>query len=83
MTEIKDVKVYDLEECIVASSYAMRTDPINYDKEVGKINYYEFESNSMKGDLINFVYGVRKQQRERLYNDTSKNKKNKYEKRYF
>lgn len=54
-----------------------------YDHIVGNINYYEFEFNSMEGDLINFVYGVRKQQRERLYNDTSKNKKNKYEKRYF
>ena len=34
MTEIKDVKVYDLEECIVASGYAMRTEPYNYLKEV-------------------------------------------------
>ena len=33
MTEIKDVKVYDLEECIVASGYAMRTEPYNYLKE--------------------------------------------------
>ena len=30
MTEIKDVKVYDLEECIIASGYAMRTAPYNY-----------------------------------------------------
>ena len=29
MTEIKDVKVYDLEECIIASGYAMRT--VSYD----------------------------------------------------
>ena len=33
MTEIKDVKVYDLEECIVASGYAMRTEPYNYLEE--------------------------------------------------
>ena len=33
MTEIKDVKVYDLKECIVASGYAMRTEPYNYLKE--------------------------------------------------
>lgn len=40
MTEIKDVKVYDLEECIVASGYAMRTEPINYEKEKGSLNHY-------------------------------------------
>ena len=33
MTEIKDVKVYDLEECIIASGYAMRTAPYNYLEE--------------------------------------------------
>ena len=33
MTEIKGVKVYDLEECIVASGYAMRTEPYNYLEE--------------------------------------------------
>ena len=33
MTEIKDVKVYDLEECIIASGYAMRTEPYNYLEE--------------------------------------------------
>ena len=33
MTEIKDVKVYDLKECIVASGYAMRTEPYNYLEE--------------------------------------------------
>ena len=33
MVEIKDLKVYDLEECIIASGYAMRTEPINYKEE--------------------------------------------------
>ena len=33
MTEIKDVKVYDLEECIIASGYAMRLDKYNYSDE--------------------------------------------------
>lgn len=33
MTEIKDIKVYDLEECIIASGYAMRTAPYNYLEE--------------------------------------------------
>ena len=33
MTEIKDVKVYDLKECIVASGYAMRTESYNYLEE--------------------------------------------------
>ena len=33
MTEIKDVKVYDLEECIIASGYAMRLDKYNYPDE--------------------------------------------------
>ena len=33
MTEIKDVKVYDLEECIIASGYAMRTAPYDYLEE--------------------------------------------------
>ena len=33
MTEIKDVKVYDLEECIIASGYAMRIVPYNYLEE--------------------------------------------------
>ena len=33
MTAIKDVKVYDLKECIVASGYAMRTEPYNYLEE--------------------------------------------------
>ena len=30
MTEIKDVKVYDLEECIIASGYAMKIERYNY-----------------------------------------------------
>lgn len=34
MTEIKDVKVYDLKECIVASGYAMRTEPYDYNDEI-------------------------------------------------
>lgn len=33
MTEIKDIKVYDLEECIIASGYAMRTEPYDYLEE--------------------------------------------------
>lgn len=33
MTEIKDVKVYDLAECIIASGYAMRTEKYNYAEE--------------------------------------------------
>lgn len=33
MTEIKDVKVYDLEECMIASGYAMRIEPYNYEYE--------------------------------------------------
>ena len=33
MTEIKDVKVYDLEECIIASGYAMKTEKYNYTDE--------------------------------------------------
>ena len=33
MTEIKDVKVYDLKECIIASGYAMRTAPYDYLEE--------------------------------------------------
>ena len=33
MTEIKDVKVYDLEECIIASGYAMRTASYDYLEE--------------------------------------------------
>ena len=33
MTEIKDVKVYDLEECIIASGYAMRIEPYDYLEE--------------------------------------------------
>ena len=41
MTEIKDVKVYDLEECMIASGYAMRTDPINYEEERGLLNHYK------------------------------------------
>lgn len=33
MTEIKDVKVYDLAECIIASGYAMKTEKYNYAEE--------------------------------------------------
>lgn len=33
MLEVSNVKVYDLEECIVASGYAMRTEPYDYLKE--------------------------------------------------
>lgn len=33
MIEIKDVKVYDLAECIIASGYAMKTEKYNYAEE--------------------------------------------------
>lgn len=33
MTEIKNVEVYDIKECIVASGLAMRTEPFDYGKE--------------------------------------------------
>ena len=33
MTKIKDIKIYDLEECVIASGYAMRTESYNYLEE--------------------------------------------------
>ena len=66
MTEIKDVKVYDLEECIIASGYAMRTEPINYEKEKGSLNHYKRCSKlvlaSKNSDIHchdNFLTGIR------------------------
>lgn len=41
MVEIKDVKIYDLEECVIASGYAMRTDSINYDAEADKSEHFK------------------------------------------
>ena len=66
MTEIKDVKVYDLEECIIASGYAMRTEPINYEEETGKLNHYKrcikLVQASKNSDIHchdNFLTGIR------------------------
>ena len=66
MTEIKDVKVYDLKECIIASGYAMRTDSINYNEEVGKSNHYKrclkLVQASKNSDIHchdNFLTGIR------------------------
>ena len=36
MTEIKDIKVYDLHECIIASGYAMRLEEYNYTEEISE-----------------------------------------------
>lgn len=38
MTEIKNVKVYDLAESVVASGLAMRTDPYDYEQEKKNID---------------------------------------------
>ena len=66
MTEIKDVKVYDLEECIVASGYAMRTEPINYKEENKSLKHYQRCINlvqaSKNSDVHchdNFLTGIR------------------------
>ena len=69
MTEIKDVKVYDLEECIVASGYAMRTEPYNYLKEAcdDNLNHHierckKLVKASKNGDIHchdNFLTGIR------------------------
>lgn len=66
MTEIKDVKVYDLEECIVASGYAMRIDSINYDAEADKSEHYkrclklvQVSKNSDVHCHDNFLTGIR------------------------
>lgn len=66
MTEIKDVKVYDLEECIIASGYAMRVAPINYQEEIDKDNHYkrclrlvQASKNSDVHCHDNFLTGIR------------------------
>ena len=66
MTEIKDVKVYDLEECIIASGYAMRTEPINYKEENKSLKHYQRCVNlvqaSKNSDVHchdNFLTGIR------------------------
>ena len=66
MTEIKDVKGYDLEECVIASGYAMKTEPINYKEEDGKPNHYkrciklvQASKNSNIHCHDNFLTGIR------------------------
>ena len=66
MTEIKDVKVYELEECVIASGYAMKTEPINYEEEDGKLNHYKrcikLVQASKNSDIHchdNFLTGIR------------------------
>ena len=66
MTEIKDVKVYELEECVIASGYAMKTEPINYEEENGKLNHYkrciklvQASKNSNIHCHDNFLTGIR------------------------
>ena len=66
MVEIKDLKVYDLEECIIASGYAMRTEPINYKEEKDLLNHYKRCSKlvlaSKNSDVHchdNFLTGIR------------------------
>ena len=68
MTEIKDVKVYDLEECIIASGYAMKTEKYNYadekfsslDKHIDRCN--KLVRASINTDVHchdNFLTGIR------------------------
>ena len=66
MTEIKDVKVYELEECVIASGYAMKTEPINYEEEDGKLKHYKrcikLVQASKNSDIHchdNFLTGIR------------------------
>lgn len=66
MVEIKDLKVYDLEECIIASGYAMRTEPINYKEENKSLKHYQRCINlvqaSKNSDVHchdNFLTGIR------------------------
>ena len=66
MTEIKDVKVYELEECVIASGYAMKTEPINYEEEDGKLNHFKrcikLVQASKNSDIHchdNFLTGIR------------------------
>lgn len=66
MTEIKDVKVYELEECVIASGYAMKTEPINYKEEDSKLNHYKrcikLVQASKNSDIHchdNFLTGIR------------------------
>lgn len=69
MTEIKDIKVYDLEECIIASGYAMRTAPYDYLEESidGNLNHHierckKLVKASKNSDIHchdNFLTGIR------------------------
>ena len=66
MVEIKDLKVYDLEECIIASGYAMRTEHINYKEENKLLKHYQRCVNlvqaSKNSDVHchdNFLTGIR------------------------
>ena len=68
MTEIKDVKVYDLEECIIASGYAMRLDKYNYpDEKTNNLNKHinrckKLVKASLNTDVHchdNFLTGIR------------------------
>lgn len=66
MTEIKDVKVYELEECVIASGYAMKTEPINYEEEDSKLNHFKrcikLVQASKNSDIHchdNFLTGIR------------------------
>ena len=68
MTEIKDVKVYDLEECIIASGYAMRLDKYNYpDEKTDNLNKHinrckKLVKASLNTDVHchdNFLTGIR------------------------
>lgn len=69
MTEIKDVKVYDLEECIIASGYAMRIEPYDYLEESvdGNLNHHierckKLVKASKNSDIHchdNFLTGIR------------------------
>lgn len=70
MTEIKDIKVYELEESIIASGLAMRTEPYDYENEY--ISHTNFEKHlkrccklvkaSKESDIHchdNFLTGIR------------------------
>ena len=68
MTEIKDIKVYDLEECIIASGYAMRLDKYNYpDEKTDNLNKHinrckKLVKASLNTDVHchdNFLTGIR------------------------
>lgn len=67
MTEIKNVKVYDLVESIVASGLAMRTEPFNYEEEKKDIdrhlkrciNLVQASKNTDVHCHDNFLTGIR------------------------